>query len=151
VTHLFLKGSHPLPRLQSRGSKYCRARHLPSIYFLSTVEGMARKQSEHLTEEELFLLREARALARSRTARAVRTSAGFSQMQVARVVGVSDAAISRWESGLAIPRGEPAVRWIRLMHKIRTFLAATRAHRYFPCYLLALTTGMRRGELLGLR
>lgn len=35
--------------------------------------------------------------------------------------------------------------------EVQTFLASTRAERLWACYLLALTTGMRRGELLGLR
>ena len=35
--------------------------------------------------------------------------------------------------------------------QIRTFLAALRGHRLEVAYLLAVTTGMRRGEVLGLR
>lgn len=33
----------------------------------------------------------------------------------------------------------------------RQFLAAVANHRFYPLYVLALTTGMRRGEVLGLR
>jgi integrase len=35
--------------------------------------------------------------------------------------------------------------------QVRTFLAALRGHRLEAAYLLAVTTGMRRGEVLGLR
>jgi integrase len=34
---------------------------------------------------------------------------------------------------------------------LRTFLAATADHRLYPAFLLAASTGMRRGEVLGLR
>lgn len=35
--------------------------------------------------------------------------------------------------------------------QLRTFLTETSAHRWGPAFLLAATTGMRRGEVLGLR
>jgi len=35
--------------------------------------------------------------------------------------------------------------------EVRAFLAAARSDRFFALYLLALSTGMRQGELLGLR
>lgn len=35
--------------------------------------------------------------------------------------------------------------------ELRTFLDHVADNRLYACYLLAATTGMRRGELLGLR
>jgi integrase len=35
--------------------------------------------------------------------------------------------------------------------QLRVFLESIEEHRYYPAYLLASTTGMRRGEVLGLR
>ena len=35
--------------------------------------------------------------------------------------------------------------------ELKQFLAAIESNRYYPAYLLAATTGMRRGEVLGLR
>lgn len=37
------------------------------------------------------------------------------------------------------------------LEKVQAFLSFTRNDRLFPCFLLALTTGLRRGEILGLR
>jgi integrase len=36
-------------------------------------------------------------------------------------------------------------------HQLGTFLASTREHRYHAAIWLAANTGMRRGEILGLR
>lgn len=47
-----------------------------------------------------------------------------------------------------VPRGEMKV-WSS--DQLRTFLDAARSDRLYAAWLLAATTGMRRGELLGLR
>lgn len=35
--------------------------------------------------------------------------------------------------------------------QLKVFLTSVAESRLYPCYLLAITTGMRRSELLGLR
>ena len=51
------------------------------------------------------------------------------------------------------PKLGPARREMRTWTatELRTFLAALREHRLYAAFLLAATTGMRRGEVLGLR
>lgn len=53
--------------------------------------------------------------------------------------------------GVSPPRPEKkkVQAWSR--EEAKTFLDALKVHRLYPLYLLALTTGMRKGELLGLR
>ncbi|RJF69063.1 site-specific integrase [Deinococcus cavernae] len=49
------------------------------------------------------------------------------------------------------PRSAPSTRQVWEPHEARTFLASIKGHPLEALFLLALTTGMRRGELLGLR
>lgn len=67
-------------------------------------------------------------------------------------------AVEEWEliprnvaEGIKPPKvPKPKIQyWTKEEAKI--FLNAVKSHRLYPLYLLALTTGMRRGELLGLR
>jgi DNA-binding transcriptional regulator YiaG len=60
----------------------------------------------------------ARRMARSGSARFIREAAGFSASEVARVVGVSPATVSRWERGERIPRADAAERWAELLRKL---------------------------------
>jgi DNA-binding transcriptional regulator YiaG len=48
-------------------------------------------------------------------ARAIRLRAGLSLDEVARVVGVSHAAVQRWETGQRKPHGEAAIRYGALL------------------------------------
>ena len=49
------------------------------------------------------------------------------------------------------PRARPAAFAVWTEDEARAFLSGIRTHRLFALYLLALATGMRKGELLGLR
>jgi DNA-binding transcriptional regulator YiaG len=62
-------------------------------------------------EIDLAALRWVRVAAKSGQARAIREGAGISQPELAERVGVSHAAISRWESGHRVPRGLAARRY----------------------------------------
>jgi transcriptional regulator with XRE-family HTH domain len=59
-----------------------------------------------------------RRLARTGNARTLRESAGLSISEVARELGVSPAAVSRWERGQRVPRGASAERWARLLRQV---------------------------------
>ena len=48
-------------------------------------------------------------------ARDLRLQAGLSQNEVGAALGVSHAAVSRWESGKRLPRGDLAERLLRLL------------------------------------
>jgi DNA-binding transcriptional regulator YiaG len=68
-----------------------------------------------VTAREVLELAEARRLLRSGEARDIRLRAGLSQTEVARSVGVTAGAVSRWETGSRRPVGEAAVRYARLL------------------------------------
>lgn len=68
--------------------------------------------------DEIPTLVAVRALARSGRARQLRESAGLSLQEIADVVGVTQASISRWELGQRKPRGEAAVRYGRLLQTL---------------------------------
>jgi integrase len=51
----------------------------------------------------------------------------------------------------APPRHEPAVVKVWSIDEVRTFLATARNHRLFPAFVVLLTTGLTRGELVGPR
>ena len=50
-------------------------------------------------------------------ARALREQAGLTQKDVAEVLGVSRAAICRYEKGDRTPRGERAVRYLEILRR----------------------------------
>lgn len=56
-----------------------------------------------------------RRLARTGEARRIRVAAALTQQEVADAVGVTEAAISTWESGKHRPSGRPALRYGRLL------------------------------------
>jgi integrase len=59
--------------------------------------------------------------------------------------------LSRNVAGLADPPKAPRTAIVPLsLDETRTFLAAVAEDRLYPLYVLALTTGLREGELLGL-
>jgi transcriptional regulator with XRE-family HTH domain len=59
-----------------------------------------------------------RGAAATGTARAVRETAGLSLSEVARELGVTPAAVSRWERGHRVPRGEVAVAYAALLRHL---------------------------------
>ena len=59
-----------------------------------------------------------RAAARSGAAKDARLAAGLSLTEVAAAVGVTPAAVFRWEKGDRVPRGEAALRYARLLNRL---------------------------------
>lgn len=59
-----------------------------------------------------------RRLAASGAARGIRQAACLSLTDVARAVGVTPSAISRWERGVRAPHGEAALRYAELLRKL---------------------------------
>ena len=57
-------------------------------------------------------------------AAAIRQTANLSQSEVAAAVGVSRAAVSRWEAGTRMPRGEAARRYARLLEVLNKQVVA---------------------------
>lgn len=51
-------------------------------------------------------------------ARAIRTSAGLSQGEVATVLSVGQVCVSRWERGERVPRGQAALDYARLLDRL---------------------------------
>ena len=72
-----------------------------------------------MTAKQALELMTARRLARSGEARRIRTAGGLSLSEVASTVGVSPAAVSRWESGQRRPYGRPALAYARLLNSIQ--------------------------------
>ncbi len=60
----------------------------------------------------------ARQLARDGTARQIRLEAGLSLYDVARDLHVAPSAVSRWETGQRVPRGETAARYATLLAEL---------------------------------
>jgi transcriptional regulator with XRE-family HTH domain len=52
------------------------------------------------------------------SARAIREGAGLTVSEVARELGVSAGAVSRWERGQRMPRGDVATRWAALLRQL---------------------------------
>jgi transcriptional regulator with XRE-family HTH domain len=71
-----------------------------------------------MTTDDALLLAQTRQLLREGRARSVRQSAGLSQTEVGQVVGVSGAAVSRWEQGSRFPRSGAGLRDARLLHSL---------------------------------
>jgi transcriptional regulator with XRE-family HTH domain len=69
------------------------------------------------TKEALLVARARRAVQDGR-ARSVREAAGLSQHEVGAVVRVTAAAVSRWESGVRLPRGEAAIRYAKFLDRL---------------------------------
>lgn len=67
---------------------------------------------------DLELLRWVRDLAARGEAREIREAARLTQLEVAAVVGTTVVSISRWETGARSPRGEPALRYARLLARL---------------------------------
>lgn len=65
----------------------------------------------------------ARALACSGRGRQIRLAAGLSQVELAAMAGVSQAALCRWESGKRRPRPSQASRYGQVLLKLEAVLA----------------------------
>lgn len=57
--------------------------------------------------------------ARNGTARRIREMSNVSQREVADEIGVSHAALSRWENGVTSPRADAAVRYYDIIVDLR--------------------------------
>ena len=58
------------------------------------------------------------------TAREIRDAARITQAEIAMECGVTDQAVALWEAGKRTPRGEPALRYARLLDQLRQRLPA---------------------------
>lgn len=64
---------------------------------------------------DLVRISRQRDLAASGTGRAIRLAARLSQEEIAQVLGVTRATVSRWENGLRTPRGDDAIAYGELL------------------------------------
>jgi transcriptional regulator with XRE-family HTH domain len=67
---------------------------------------------------EALLVARARRATQDGRARSVRVAAGLSQHEVGTACRVTAAAVSRWETGERLPRGDAAVRYARLLDRL---------------------------------
>jgi transcriptional regulator with XRE-family HTH domain len=74
--------------------------------------------------DELILIAEARQAAKSGRGRRLREISGLSQLEVAAAVGVSQAAVAKWEAGERAPHGEPAIKWARVLRAMTSHVTA---------------------------
>jgi DNA-binding transcriptional regulator YiaG len=80
-----------------------------------------------MSVEHVVLLATARTHAANGTGRAIRQRARLSLGDVARAIGSSGPVVSRWENGLRMPSGPPAVRWSQLLAELEKALPVVRA------------------------
>lgn len=71
-----------------------------------------------MNTEETIQLSKVRALTASGMARSIRISAKLSLPEVAEAVGVSAAAVYRWEKDERRPTGEAAIRYLVFLTKL---------------------------------
>lgn len=81
-----------------------------------------------MTEHDLALIAWARKAAEDGQARAIRERAGLTQLELAEVIGTTEASVSRWESAARLPRGELGLRYGQLLAE----LAAITGRRRVP-------------------
>ena len=72
-----------------------------------------------MTARQVIELTEARRLLRSGEARRIRLDAGLSQPEIARTIGVTAGAISRWETCSRRPIGAAALAYAELLTSLR--------------------------------
>jgi DNA-binding transcriptional regulator YiaG len=63
-------------------------------------------------------LSQLRRMCTSGAALMIRQSAGVSLAEIAEPVQVDRSTISRWERSLSVPRGEPALRYLRVLEEL---------------------------------
>lgn len=73
--------------------------------------------------EVLKPVRARRALPTPADRRAIREAAGLSAADVARVLGVTRATVTRYEHDIRSPQGDLAVRYLRLLDRLRKEIA----------------------------
>lgn len=71
-----------------------------------------------LTDNELDLLIGLRAGIRSGRFRDIRERCGLTQAVIGEQIGVSAACVNHYENGRRMPRGETALRYVRLMERL---------------------------------
>lgn len=71
-----------------------------------------------MTGAELALLIEGRTAASSGRGERLRKAAGLNQSDLARLVGVTPAAVNRWESGIRTPNGDSAIAYAKALRRI---------------------------------
>jgi transcriptional regulator with XRE-family HTH domain len=71
-----------------------------------------------VTAEDLRVLADARADAKSGRAREIRIAADVSQAEIAKACGVATSAVSQWENGQRTPRGDAALRYGRALRML---------------------------------
>jgi transcriptional regulator with XRE-family HTH domain len=71
-----------------------------------------------MTTDDALLLAKTRLMVREGRAQGVRQAAGLSQGEIGQVVGVTAAAVSRWERGNRLPRSEAGLRYARLLDSL---------------------------------
>jgi DNA-binding XRE family transcriptional regulator len=76
--------------------------------------------------DEIALLVRGRTLGRSGRGRAIREQAGLSLRELARIVQVDAATLSRWERGDVRPRQAGAARWLTACDAIERELESSR-------------------------
>lgn len=71
-----------------------------------------------MSKSDLLLLAKGRRWCADGTARQLRERHRLSLVEVAAVAGTTDATVSRWESGLRRPRGNAALRYVKLLESL---------------------------------
>lgn len=72
-----------------------------------------------MTARQVLELAEARSLLRSGEARRIREAREISLSEIARGIGVTPGAVSRWETGERRPVGESALAYAELLTSLR--------------------------------
>ncbi len=81
--------------------------------------------SDALSDTEiLFCLTRARQLASGGTGRRVRVAAKASLSDIARACGSTKGTVSKWERGLKVPHGAPAIRYGAVITALTTTIAS---------------------------
>jgi DNA-binding transcriptional regulator YiaG len=78
-----------------------------------------------ITSRSVQHLAEARALLASGEARRIREAARLSLTDVAGAVGADYSSVGRWERGERVPRGPAAIKYARLLTRLRTQVEAS--------------------------
>ena len=71
-----------------------------------------------VTGKQVLELTEVRRLARNGDARRIRQASGLSLSEIGTAVGVSPAAVHKWECGQRRPSGRPAIAYARLLREL---------------------------------
>ena len=79
-----------------------------------------------LLDQLLIEARLSRSLPAPPLRRLLRERAGLSQQDIADVIGVSRPAVTRWESGLRLPRTAARARYAELLERLREEVSTER-------------------------